>query len=683
MSMPKPPVLWRPPTPGSTSMDAYRRHVNAKFNVSLDNSRELHRWSVDHPQEFWLDVYGYLNLTPPLPFGLTKAYNASLPMSSVPPFYEGLELNYAENALEGQDPNGLALIGLREGEGLEGERLTWAELKDKVRRVSSALRRTGVQRGDVVAALVSNSVAAIILFLASATISAVYTSIAPDLGTAGCVNRLQQVTPRILFVDSHATYKGRRSSMIPKTESILSQLSIRPTVYIVPITSAKDYHPSRFLTLDSFLTHASALDTLSYTRLPFASPLTIVYSSGTTGPPKCIVHHHGLILQLKKISLLHNSLGPADTVLQYSSTSWIMFYIMNGHLTTGATTIAYDGSPLYPSPRQLLRICAHHRVTFFGTSPRYLAELEKAQCVPRAEFDLRHLRMVNTTGAPLSADQYRWFYATFPPSTHLCNVAGGTDIATSLCAADPAGPLYLGEMQMHGLGMDVDVADPDTGQSIRGQVDRDESGRWMVRPGELVVRKPFPSMPAFFWGDADGSVYRAAYFERWRDVDCFAMHDWISVNPETGGIMMHGRSDGVLNPSGIRFGSGEIYSICEGPAFNSEIAETLCVGRRRPHDRDETVFLFVKMNPGHEFSDSLLNRLRETIRAELSARHVPQFILEVEEIPVTINGKKVETAVKQLISGKDIKVSSTVVNPDCLLDYKKYRGHEDRRAAKL
>ena len=714
--MSRPDALWSPPNPGSTRMDAYRHHINTKFHVSLRDSHDLHQWTVAHPQEFWLDVYSYLALTPPLAARTTRAYDESLPMRAVPAFFEPLSLNYAENALEGHDPEGVALIGLREGEDLDGEQLTWGQLRRRVSRVGSALRRAGVRQGDVVAALVSNSIAAVVLFLASAAIGAVYTSIAPDLGTEGCVARLQQVTPRILFVDSHSIHKGRRSSMIPKTESILFQLTKTtrpPAVYIVPITTSLDeYLPTRFPTFEHFLTlapPAASTTPPSYTRVPFMTPLFIVYTSGTTGPPKCIVHHHGLILQFKKISILHNSLGPGDIVLQYSSTSWIMFYVMNGHLTTGATTICYAGSPLFPQPTQLLRLAAHHRVTYLGTSPRYLAELEKASCVPRRDFDLSALRMVNTTGAPLSDHQYRWFYAVaFPARVHLANVAGGTDVATSLCAADPAGVVRAGEMQMHGLGMDVDVADVETGRSIRGEVERDDTGKcWVPKRGELVIRKPFPSMPACFWGDRDGRTYGAAYFERWEGVDCWAMHDWISVNPETWGSVMHGRrcvvlccgyekhiiladadvprflSDGVLNPSGIRFGSGEVYAICEGPAFSSDIAETLCVGRRRPHDTDETVFLFVKMKPERIFSDGLLRRLRDAIKTGLSARHVPRHIIEVDEIPVTINGKKVETAVKQLISGKDIKISSTVANPECLLKYKKYRDYENRRAAML
>ena len=313
------------------------------------------------------------------------------------------------------------------------------------------------------------------------------------------------------------------------------------------------------------------------------------------------------------------------------------------------------------------------RVTYLGSSPRYLFELEKANVKPKGEFDLSSLRMVNTTGSTLSSDQYRWFYSNFPSTVHLSNSAGGTDSATSLIAADPAGPLHIGEMQVEALGIVVDVVDPETGASIK------HTGL----PGEMIVRKPFPSMPSFFWGDKGNKIYHAAYFARFSSIDVWAQHDWMSFNPLTQGSVMHVRSDGVLNPSGIRFGSGEIYAIVEGPSFNSEIAETLCVGRRRPEDLDETVFLFVKMSSGRAFTEELLQRLRKAISTGLSPRHVPRFILEVEEIPVTINGKKVETVVKQLISGKDIKISSTVANPDCLKGYKRFRDFEAQRSSKL
>jgi len=455
---------------------------------------------------------------------------------------------------------------------------------------------------------------------------------------------------------------------------MLVQLPHKPEFYIIPIAGRPltEQLDQPFRTYDDFLT-ATSSEPLTYTRVSFSHPLIICYSSGTTGAPKCIVHQHGLILNLKKISMLHNSLSPKDTVLQYSSTSWVLFYIMNGHLSTGATTILYDGSPMWPDVKQFLRILERHKATYLGTSPRYIFELEKAGVSPKHEFDLSSLKMVNTTGATMSESQYRWFYANMPPKAQISNSAGGTDTATSLAAVDPAGPLHVGEMQIPALGIDLDVADPTTGQSIR------QTGQ----PGEMVVRKPFPSMPPFFWGDKDNKIYKAAYFERFDNVDVWAQHDWLSYNPKTRGFMMHGRSDGVLNPSGIRFGSGEIYAVTEGPKFQSEIADTLCVGRRRPTDNDETVFLFVVMARGKAFTKDLEKRVRQAIAEALSPRHVPKFIVTIDEIPMTVNGKKVETAVKSLMSGRDIKVSSTVMNPDCLLSFRKFRDYEGPRESKL
>lgn len=482
--------------------------------------------------------------------------------------------------------------------------------------------------------------------------------------------RLQQVTPSILFVDSDAVYKGKTVSTLQKTDQILARLMSKPQTFVVPIASQQ----SRYPTIDDFIAKADPSDKLKFTRVPFNYPLMICYSSGTTGQPKCIVHQHGMILNLKKISSIHNSLTPKDVIMQYSSTSWVVFYVMCGHFSVGATTIAYNGSPLYPDAKQLLRICEKYKVTFFGASPRYLLEVEMSKCIPKTEFDLSSLRMVYTTGATLSTEQYRWFYRAFPSRVHLCNTAGGTDTATSLVALDPCAPIFAGEMQVRGLGMDVDVADPITGESM---IDSGEAG-------EMVIRKPYPSMPCFFWGDENNKIYRASYFERFSNVDMWAQHDWLSCNPKTGGFMMHGRSDGVLNPSGIRFGSGEIYAIVETDRFNHTVSNTLCVGRRRPQDRDEEVFLFVMMKPGHQLTSTLVADMKQAIRDGLSPRHVPKYIIAVPDIPVTINGKKVEVAIKQILSGKDVVPSATVANPDTIAYFKQYRNLESEpRAAKL
>ncbi|EXJ89956.1 acetoacetate-CoA ligase [Capronia epimyces CBS 606.96] len=670
----EPEVLWRPPQGRTTPMDKYRLHVNEKYTQNLKDTKDLHRWSVTRPHDFWIDLYGYLGLVPALSRTLKKAYDESVPMSSIPPFFPGHVINYAENVLFANDNlEAVALIGIRESQDIykdKPEVVTWREFRDRVRQTASALRRSGIKPGDRVGALVATSNWAIILFHAAASIGAIFTSISPELGVEGCVSRLQQVTPSILFIDSDVLYKGKTVSTAKKLEGIVLRLSVRPEVFVVPVTPTR----SKIPTIYDFLQRSSQSDELTFTRVPFNSPLMICYSSGTTGAPKCIVHQHGLIIQVKKISAIHNSLGQGDVIMQYSSTSWVVFYVMCGHLTAGATLVVYNGSPLFPDAKQLLRICERYKVAFLGASPRLLLEIEMSKTIAKEEFDLSALRLVYTTGAPLSVEQYRWFYRTFPSTVHICNTAGGTDTATSLLALDPCAPVYAGEMQVPGLGMDIDILDPVTGESIA------HTGR----AGEMVVCKPFPSMPCFFWGDRDGKLYQAAYFERFDHLDVWAQHDWLSWNPKTGGYTMHGRSDGVLNPSGIRFGSGEIYAIVEAQPFTESISNSLCVGRRRPRDADEQVFLFLVMKPGHTLTEELRTRIKSAIRDGLSPRHVPKFVLAVPDIPVTINGKKVEIAVKHAISGKDVAPSATVQNPDTIAWFQRFRDLESEpREARL
>ncbi|OAX82179.1 acetoacetate-CoA ligase [Emergomyces africanus] len=634
----EPEKLWVSPHAGKYPVDDYRRHVNRRFSMNLTCNHELQRWSVTKPHDFWIDLYKYIGIIPELPSHITRAYDDSLPLSAVPKFFDGVNLNYTENVLLGKDPNAVALIGLREGDGMDGEIVTWAQLAERVRIVRSALLRNGIKEGDRVGALVSTSIWAVVLLLASASIGAIFSSISPDMGVEGCVTRLQQIEPAVVFADSDMSYKGKKSSLDSKIIAIMDNLSAYTKIFVIPITTQTR---PKFPLIEEFLSKASDSDALEYSRVPFSHPLYILYSS--------------------------------DIVFQYSSTSWVLFNIMNGHLAVGATTICYDGSPLWPDATATLKILDRFRVTYWGTSPRYLLELEASKLVPRDEYDLSALQMVTTTGATLTADQYRWFYRVFP-YIHLSSIAGGTDIASSCTlASDPSSPVYAGEMQIFALGMDVDVADPTTGESIK------HTGE----SGELICRTPFPSMPVYFWGDKDNKKYKSSYFERFDNICVWAQHDWISVNPATGGSVMHGRSDGVLNPSGIRFGSAEIYSISEGPKFNYVIEDTLCVGRRRKQDKDEVVFLFVKMRKNMSFTDALEQRLRAEIRSGLSPRHVPKFIIETPDVPVTINGKKVEIAVKRIISGEKVQVSSTVANPQALKFYEQFVHMKVQPRAKL
>ena len=510
-------------------MSKYRQHINTKFNLSLKTSHELQKWSIKHKHDFWIDLWAYIGIVPPLPSSIKKAYDDSKSIRDIPNFFEGAEINFAENVLSGRDPGAIALIGLREGKSLDGEeQWMWADLTENVRKARSAMLRLGIQKEGRVAAMMSNSPWTIAIFLACASIGAVFTSISPDMGLDGCVSRLEQVRPAILFADSHQTYKGKQRSMHNKIVDVLEVLEPKPKLFKVKLAPVDD----DYATLDDFLQHSSPLDRLEYLRVPFSQPLVILYSSGTTGPPKCVVHQHGVILQLKKVALLHNSLTPADTVFQYSSTSWVMWNIMSGHLSAGCKLICFDGSPLYPDAGAMLKILERWKCTYFGTSPRYLLELEMSGIDP-SSFDLSALRMVTTTGAALAGDQSRWFYSRFPRSIHLSSIAGGTEILTSWMASDPASPVFAGEMQMPALGQDVDVGHSETGESIL------HTGE----PGELICRTPFPSMPVCFLGDPGREKYIAAYFRRFEDagVICWAQHDWIRFNTATGGAQIHGR----------------------------------------------------------------------------------------------------------------------------------------------
>ncbi|KAJ9502568.1 hypothetical protein H2202_001689 [Exophiala xenobiotica] len=614
-----PAAVWTPSQPADQiPINIYRKHINNKFKLRLRDSHELQRWSVSDPQAFWVDLWDYVGLIPKLPPGVARAYDSGMPISEVPPFFEGATVNYAENVLTQPDVNNqtTALIGLREGKSLDGERWTWSVLRENVRRVRSALLRSGIKQGDRVAALVSTSVWSVALFLGSASIGAIFTSIAPDLG----------LEPVILFADSHCTYKGRQQSNATKISQTVGALKSRPEAFVIETAPTQE-----FPTLSTFLERSRASDTLEFERLPFTTPLYILYSSGTSGPPKALVHSHAAILQHKKIGMLHNSLKPGDVVFQYSSTSWVLWNIMIGHLSMGTTLIMYDGSPTWPQPQSMLRIVEKFKVNYWGASPKYLKELESTRCTPKKDYDLSSLKMVQTGGSHLAADQYHWFYKVFPPTVHLTSVTGGTDLVTSWCGTDPAGPVYPGEIQMAILGHDVDIADLLDGHSIK------ETGEAGV---ELSPR------------DIDTD----------RD------------------------SDGVLNPQGIRFGSAEIYSITEAAPFPSQINMTLCASRRRPGlDTDESVFLFVVMRPGHVFSLALRKELKESIRQGLSSRHVPRFVVEVREIPMTVNGKKVETLVKQVISTGALPktISSTVANPGCLEEFRRFYSLEIEARAKL
>lgn len=705
-------------------MAIYRNHINELFSTNLRTSHDLHRWSVEHPHEFWIDLYKYTEIIPQLPAETRYAYEPKKKFRDIPTWFEGHKLNFAENLLipnVQRTPDAIALTGLREGKLDEPEHITWSELYELVRITRMALLQHGIEPGDVVAALSSNSTWVIVVFLSVASIGAIYTTIAPDMGLSGCLSRLAQVTPKILFTDTDYAVRGARQTLFQKVGDILRGLpkeQNKPDVIFIPTTHAPHMkHPNDLdatipsdlgICLSSFLSADSTTPTshpLEFLRLPTSHPLVIVYSSGTTGPPKCIVSPHISILNYRKIAHLHNSLGPNSIVFQYSSTSWILWNVMLGHMSVGARLITFDGNPLYPDAGTPLEICERYGATYWGTSPRYLLELEQqttSQSLKRT-FDLSKLKMVTTTGAPLLPSQMEFFYSPLFPAKatmeriHLSSVAGGTDIASSWVASDPAGAVHTNEMQMWALGHDCDIVsqDPKTTTQMlwdessnskkQSQILEWKSVRDSDEPGELVCHKPIPSAPVYFWGDdAHNSKYMDAYFTRFPSaidsqtgevkeyLDIWAQHDLTTRNPLTHGLQILGRSDTTLNPSGIRFGSSEIYHVIEAPPFNSLISDSLCVGRRRKDDQDEVVFLFIIPAKGVQVNEELIERIRGAIKTNLSPRHVPKFVFAVKEIPYTINGKKVENVIKKIISGVVVTPSSTITNPECLKHYKKY-----------
>lgn len=711
-----PKKLWQPKHPEQTHIYKYRQHINKKFHINLKNSQELHTWTVQRPHDFWIDLYEYTEIIPPLPKSIQYAYDPKAKFRDIPTWFEGHKLNFAENLLvpnTKRNPNGIALTGLREGKLDDGEDITWAELTELVRITRNALMHHGIRQGDVIAALMSNSIWIVVLFLATASLGGIFTSIAPDMGISGCVTRLAQVTPKLLFSDTDYAARGVRQSLEVKVKDLYHQLKQQnvsfTTIWVSTLNAAhtQHLHPSTNIAncthLEAFLAPTKTSSTpLDFLRLPNPAPLVIVYSSGTTGAPKCIVSPHLSILNYRKIAHLHNNLDHNSIVFQFSSTSWILWNVMLGHMTVGARLITFDGNPLHPDAGTPLEICERYGATYWGTSPRYLLELEQ-QTLSGAltrRYDLTKMKLVTTTGAPLLPSQMEFFYSPLFPcrdsteNIQLSSVAGGTDIASSWCASDPAGPVYINEMQMWALGHDCAILSQDPSVKGSGKTKRLE---WKEvegsEPGELICRKTLPSAPVFFWGDdRENSKYMDAYFNRFATVtdeagekeflDVWAQHDLITRNPQTGGIQILGRSDTTLNPSGIRFGSSELYHIIEAPPFNSLISDSLCVGRRRKGDSDEVVFLFLIPAKGVKIDVGLIDRIKAAIRSNLSARHVPKFMFEVSEIPYTINGKKVEGVVKKIISGIDVTPSSTIVNPACLEEYRQYRNVE-RQQSKL
>ncbi|THH30313.1 hypothetical protein EUX98_g3891 [Antrodiella citrinella] len=655
-------VIWKPLQPQLTPVEDFRRIINHKRGLKLKDYHDLHRYSVED-YGFWEDLWAYIGIIYSVP---PEKVLTEGRFKEIPIWFPGARLNYAENMLC-HDGDAIAVTAARETGHIS--HYSFRQLRRMVANMAAAMRVHGLQVGDRVAAVVTNHISALVIALAAASIGAMYSGTAPDMGTKGILDRYTQIKPKLYFAETEVFYAGKTTNLLDRVAEVAQTLSTMGLHKVILLPSAKtnkDLSIPGNLKIPNSMTLSAFLATgddrpLTYEQLPFSHPFFILFSSGTTGPPKCIVHTAGgVFMQGKKDSLLIYQHTRNDTHFQYTTCGWMMWNTMIINISSGTRIICYDGSPFHPDVRTFMRFISDQRVTFFGTSPRWLSEIRGQEINPLEVARFESLRNMFVTGAVLTPPMFEWTQQVFG-SIHLISGSGGTDICSGFVSGAPSLPVYAGELQAKCLGMKVQVFD-ENGKNI------EDTGE----PGELVCVRPHPSLPLGFWGDDNGEKLRASYFEMFPGI--WRQGDFIAKNPKTQGFMFLGRSDGVLNPSGVRMGSGEIYSALE--SFSSELEDTLCVAQRRPQDKDERVLLFLKMRAPHKFNDELVERIRKAIREARSPRHVPSFIFPIDEIPYTVNGKKIEIAVKQIVSGSTLKPSGTVANPESLQLYYKFRDLE-------
>ncbi|KAL0578859.1 hypothetical protein V5O48_003139 [Marasmius crinis-equi] len=651
-------LLWEPPNPRATNVEQLRMMINRTRGAKLKDYHDLHKYSVEE-YSFWLDLWKFFRIisSQPPQSVLEKGH-----IPEIPVWFPGARLNYAENLLWRNDDR-IAVTAC--GESGKVVHYSFRQLRESVREMASAMRANGVTVGDRIAAVITNSYTAVTIALATASIGAIFSSTATDMGTQGILDRYTQIRPKLVFSETEVLYAGKTINLVPKATEVIAKLSekgLRRAILLPSVITGKETKLKQTVTLREFLSTGSG-EELRFEQLPFNQPLFILYSSGTSGPPKCIVHSAGgVLMQTKKDIHLQMDVKQDDTYFQYTTTAWMMWTFMLATLSIGARTILYDGSPFHPTVQSYLSFISDQGITHFGTSPRFLAEVQGKGISPLELGSFESLRVMAVTGAVITPPLFKWAFHALGGRVYVLSMSGGTDICCGLVSGNPSGSVYVGEIQGKALGMKIEVFDPD-GKNV------EHTGE----PGELVCTRPHPSLPIKFWGDTpDGKKLRETYFSFFSGI--WRQGDFIVVNPATKGVMVLGRSDGVLNPSGVRFGSGEIYTVLE--AFAEHIDDSICVGQRRTQDKDERVLLFLKMREGRRFTSALEKEIKNKIRRSLSARHVPSYIFEVGDIPYTVNGKKIEIAVKQIVSGSNLKPSGTVANPESLKLYYKYRDIE-------
>lgn len=640
--------LWAPSAEriAATRMDAFRRFVNQRHALQLADYPALHAWSVAQREAFWQAIVDFFEVR------FTQQPECVLREGSAMPsahWFPGATLNFAEHLLRRRDEYP-ALIAI--GEDGSREQLSYAELAAHVAGLQQSLKAAGVGIGDRVAAFMPNTWQTVVGMLATASLGATWSSCSPDFGTQGVIDRFGQIEPKVLIAAAGYRYASKNLDLTAKLNEILERLPSLQQLVVVPYSNpaAKAVNFRSAARVSLWQDFYQAGGEPQFTPVSFEQPLYILYSSGTTGVPKCIVHGvGGTLLQHVKELGLHTDLTADDTLFYYTTCGWMMWNWLVSGLALGASLVLFDGSPFHPSAERLIDLIDAENISLFGTSAKFIAALEKAGAKPRETHRLSRLKAILSTGSPLAHESFEYVYRDIKADLCLSSISGGTDIVSCFALGNPTLPVWRGELQCKGLGMDVQVWN-EAGQPV------------IAEKGELVCARHFPSMPIGFWKDADGEKFRSAYFDTFPGV--WAHGDYAEIT-EHDGLVIHGRSDAVLNPGGVRIGTAEIYRQVEKV---EQVLESIAIGQ--DWEGDVRVVLFVRLRDGVALSDELQAQIRQVIRANTTPRHVPARIIAVADIPRTISGKIVELAVRNVVHGKPVKNTDALANPQALELYR-------------
>ena len=637
----------------NSNLSAYQRFISGEHGLSFSNYQQLHQWSVDNSEDFWESIWQFSGVNSSRRYDEVLEDKERFPGAR---WFPGAELNFAENLLRyAQDDDAASKVAIvARLENGERRELTYAELNTEVEQLAAGLKAAGVTVGDRVAAFMPNVPETIIAMLAATSLGAMWTSCSPDFGINGVMDRFGQIEPKVLFACDGYHYNGKVIDSLPRVKAIAEQIDSIEQLIVVPVLNRSTPQKLDVSGIANARVYAEVLATentpaLEFAQLPFDFPLYIMYSSGTTGAPKCIVHSvGGTLLQHLKEHQLHTDVKPEDTLFYFTTCGWMMWNWLVSGLASGATLVLYDGSPFAPQPASLIDMIDEEEISIFGTSAKYIAALEKEGIKPRESHKLSRLKAILSTGSPLSHESFRYVYRDVKSDVCLSSISGGTDIVSCFALGNPTLPVYEGELQCFGLGMAVAIWN-DAGESV------------VEEKGELVCTQPFPCCPIAFWADEHGEKFHAAYFDTYPNIWAHGDYGEVTAN---GGIVIHGRSDAVLNPGGVRIGTAEIYRQVEKV---EAVIDSICIGQQ--WDDDVRVVLFVVLRDGLTLDDELIKTIRSTIRANTTPRHVPAKVIQVADIPRTISGKIVELAVRKVVHGEAVKNTDALANPEALAHF--------------